>query len=72
MTHKETIQRNIGLTFDFVSYLHDNPSELDKLPDNFTLELKEKDLPVEESKQRVGNTFALWRLCFITSCLQPF
>jgi hypothetical protein len=52
MTHKETIQRNIGLTFDFVSYLYDNPGELDKLPDNFMLEFKEKDFPEIESKQR--------------------
>jgi hypothetical protein len=53
MTHKEVIQRNIGLTFDFVSYLHDNPGELDKCPDNFILEFKEKDFPVKESKKRM-------------------
>ena len=35
MTHKETIERNIGLTFDFVNYLIDNKGEIDKLPDNF-------------------------------------
>jgi hypothetical protein len=52
MTHKETVQRNIGLTFDFVSYLHDNPSELGKLPDNFTLEFKEKDFPEMDAQQR--------------------
>jgi hypothetical protein len=50
MTNKETIQRNIGLTFDFVNYLIDNKSELEKLPDNFTLEFKEKDFPKLESK----------------------
>ncbi|MDR3184514.1 MAG: hypothetical protein LBT49_03815 [Prevotellaceae bacterium] len=52
MTHKETVQRNIGLTFDFVSYLHDNPNELDKLPDNFMLEFKEKDFSEVELRQR--------------------
>jgi hypothetical protein len=50
MTNKETIQRNIGLTFDFVNYLIDNKSELEKLPDNFTLEFNEKDFPKLEPK----------------------
>jgi hypothetical protein len=44
MTNKETIQRNIGLAFDFVNYLIDNKSELEKLPDNFTLEFLKRDL----------------------------
>ncbi|GHT54031.1 hypothetical protein AGMMS49982_18050 [Bacteroidia bacterium] len=45
MTHKEKVTRNIGLTFDFVNYLLDNESEIDKLPDNFKVEFKEKDFP---------------------------
>jgi hypothetical protein len=44
MTQEETINRNIGLTFDFVNYLLDNPKELDKLPDNFVLEFRENDV----------------------------
>jgi hypothetical protein len=51
MTQKETINRNIGLTFDFVNYLLDNPSELDKLPDKFTLEFRKKDFPKLEHPQ---------------------
>jgi hypothetical protein len=43
MTQKETIKRNIGLTFDFVAYLMDNKTALETLPDNFKLEFKEKD-----------------------------
>jgi len=45
MTNKETVERNIGLTFDFVNYLIDNKSEMEKLPDNFTVEFVEKDFP---------------------------
>ena len=41
MTPKETVDRNIGLTFDFVNYLIDNNEELNKLPDNFQLEFIE-------------------------------
>lgn len=51
MTQKETIERNIGLTFDFVNYLIDNKEDLDKLPDNFKLEFIEKDFSKIERKQ---------------------
>jgi len=51
MTHKETIERNIGLTFDFVNYLIDNKQEIEKLPDNFKLEFIEKDFSKIEHKQ---------------------
>ena len=72
MTNKETIERNLGLTFDFVNYLIDNPSIADTLPENFKLEFIEKDFPNIEKKEqsqadsivsrkfvRVRNTFEL-------------
>lgn len=43
MTPKETIERNIELTFDFVNYLIDNKEEIKKLPDNFELVFVEND-----------------------------
>ena len=51
MTHKETVERNIGLTFDFVNYLIENKEEVNKLPDNFKLEFIEKDFTKIEQKQ---------------------
>lgn len=51
MTHKETVERNIGLTFDYVNYLIDNKEEVEKLPENFKLEFIEKDFPKIEHKQ---------------------
>jgi len=51
MTQKETIERNIGLTFDFVNYLIDNKEEIEKLPDNFKLEFIEKDFSKTIPKQ---------------------
>ena len=45
MTNKETVERNIGLTIDFVNYLADNPTIAESLPDNFRLEFMEKDFP---------------------------
>jgi len=70
MTHKEKVERNIGLTFDFVNYLIDNKSEMEKLPDNFNLKFIEKDFPMRQSLQkgstqmteryvRVKNSFAM-------------
>jgi hypothetical protein len=72
MTNKETIERNLGLTFDFVNFLIDNPSVADSLPENFNLEFIEKDFPNIEKKEqsqddvkitrkfvRVRNTFEL-------------
>jgi hypothetical protein len=51
MTNKETIARNIGLTFDFVNHLIDHKADLEKLPDNFTIEFVEKDFPKLQRKQ---------------------
>ena len=46
MTNKETITRNIGLTFDFVNYLIDNPSLIEKFSDRFKLD--QKNYPGQE------------------------
>ena len=53
MTNKETIERNIGLTFDFVHYLMDNPSVAENLSDDFKLEFIEKDFPKREKKEQI-------------------
>lgn len=38
MTNKELVDKNIGLTFEFVRYLIDHPELTEKLPDSFQLE----------------------------------
>ena len=43
MTNKETINRNIGLTFDFLRQVIKNPDMLNEIPDGSTLEFVEKD-----------------------------
>ncbi len=47
MTNKERINRNIGLTFDFVKFLIDNPKKAESLPENFELEFIDKDFKVD-------------------------
>ena len=53
MTNKETVERNIGLTMDFVNHLIDNPSIAENLPDKLKIEFIEKDFPNAEKKQSV-------------------
>lgn len=55
MTNKETINRNIGLTFDFVNHLIENPSLIESLPDKFKLNFVESDFNIT-SKQEVLQT----------------
>jgi len=43
MTNKEIVHRNLGLTFDLVKYIIDNPGLLSRLPDEFILEFVDKD-----------------------------
>ena len=49
MTNKETVERKIGLTFDYVNFLIDNPSMVENLPDKYKLEIIEKDFPRKET-----------------------
>ena len=65
ITNKETTERNIGLTFDFVNYLIDNKSEVEKLPDNFTIEFVEKDFPKLQRKQLVNQVIPDSRKKFV-------
>jgi hypothetical protein len=53
MTNKETVERNIGLTFDFVNHLIDNPTIAEDLPDDFKLEFIEKDFPNIEKREQL-------------------
>jgi len=54
MTNKETVERNIGLTMDFVNHLIDNPDIAENLPDVFGLEFAEKDFPHTEQKEKTA------------------
>lgn len=53
MTNKETINRNIGLTFDLVRQIIKEPSLLDEIKDNSTIEFLQKDYPEREYRKRV-------------------
>lgn len=46
MTNKEIVNRNIGLTFDLIRKIIENPNLADKIPDNSEIEFVEKDFEV--------------------------
>jgi len=58
MTNKETVNRNIGLTFDFARQIVENPELIEKLKDNATIEFLQKDYPEREhTKQIIADRF---------------
>lgn len=46
MTKKEYIERNIGMTFDFVKQLIDNPDAIESIRDGAELDFIDKEMPV--------------------------
>ena len=52
MTRREKINRNIGLTFDFLRQVVDKPEIINKIPDDSILEFVEKDFPVTETPKK--------------------
>ena len=53
MTNKETVNRNIGLTFDFIKQIIKNPDLIDKVGNNSTIEFLQKDYPEREKTKRI-------------------
>ncbi|MDI6801433.1 MAG: hypothetical protein QMD01_05195 [Thermodesulfovibrionales bacterium] len=45
MTKKEYVERNIGVTFDFVKHIIDHPEVIDTIPDGAELDFIDKDMP---------------------------
>lgn len=48
MTNKETVERNIGLTFDFLRQIVNDPTILDNMPDKAVIEFVDKDVALTE------------------------
>ncbi len=53
MTNKETVNRNIGLSFDFIRQIINNPKIMDKIENNSTIEFLQKDYPEREKTKRI-------------------
>lgn len=58
MTNKETVNRNIGLSFDLIRQVIESPAMLKKLDDDSVIEFLQKDYPNREIMgQVVPDTF---------------
>jgi len=53
MTNKETINRNLGLSFDFIKQIVKNPEIIDKIDNNATIEFLQKDYPERENTKQI-------------------
>ncbi|MBI4763814.1 MAG: hypothetical protein HY787_04335 [Deltaproteobacteria bacterium] len=52
MTKKEYVERNIGVTFDFVRHMIDHPELVDTIPDGAELDFIDKNIPFKEKDQK--------------------
>ena len=53
MTNKETVNRNVGLSFDFIRQIVGNPNMINNIDDNSTIEFLQKDYPEREKTKRI-------------------
>lgn len=53
MTNKETINRNVGLSFDFIRQIVKNPEMIDEIENNSIIEFLQKDYPEREKLKRI-------------------
>jgi len=53
MTKKETIEKNIGMTFDFVRYLVDHPEMIDNIPNGAVIEFVDKEIALKKVPAKI-------------------
>ena len=70
MTRKEKINRNIGLTFDFIRQVADNPKLLNQIPDGSVLEFVEKDFKMTEKKNPTNKKHVRTKYLKVKSLLE--
>jgi hypothetical protein len=65
MTNKETINRNIGLTFNLARQIMENPGLLNEISDKSTIEFLQKDYPEREHRKSImADKFIRVKRCF--------
>jgi hypothetical protein len=62
MTKKEYVERNIGLTFDFLRHLIDHPEIIETIPDDAELDFIDKDMPVKDKGDIKRNNVARYKV----------
>ncbi|MBI5749900.1 MAG: hypothetical protein HZA00_12335 [Nitrospinae bacterium] len=62
MTKKEHVERNIGMTFDFIRQLIDHPETMEFMPDNIELDFIEKDIPLKTKEMVRGQRVVRYKV----------
>lgn len=62
MTKKEYMERNIGITFDFIRHLIDHPEIIDTIPSGAELDFIDKDIPFKIKRQDKWKKVARYRV----------
>ena len=62
MTRKEFIERNIGMTFDFVRHIIDHPESIESIPNGAVLDFIDKDMPFKMKKQDKGRKVTRYKV----------
>jgi hypothetical protein len=62
MTKKEHIERNIGMTFDFLRHLLEHPGDIDSIPDGAELDFIDKDAPFKATESGRGKKVARYKV----------
>lgn len=62
MTKKEYVERNIGVTFDFVKHIIDYPEIIDTIPDGAELDFIDKDFPLKTKVQLKKKRFTRYKV----------
>jgi hypothetical protein len=62
MTKKEYIERNIGMTFDFIKQLIDHPEAIEFIPDGAELDFIDKDMPVKIKEETNGEKIVRYKV----------
>jgi len=70
MKETEIVQRDIGLTFEFLRYVIDNPQILDKIPDNAELLFLCNEFPLNINANNMTSPLSENRILF--NCRHTF
>jgi hypothetical protein len=62
MTKKENVERNIGITFDFIKHLVDHPENIDTLPDGVEIAFIDKDMPFKVKEHTKKKKIARYKI----------
>jgi len=62
MTRKEIAAKNIGVTFDFIRQMVENPADIASIPDGAALDFVGAEFPVTPAERRNAKAAAKYKV----------